>query len=49
METKIGKIKLDNPFMNASGVYCASEDELNFLNNETSAIITKSCTWKKIR
>ena len=45
LSTKINKILLDNPFINASGCYCKDNDELNLLiHSNASSIITKTCT-----
>ena len=48
METKVGKLELTTCIMNASGVHCISETDLEDLNNSISgAIITKSTTFEK--
>jgi len=45
MKTKIGKLELNNILMNASGVHCITDDDINLLDNLiTGAIITKSTT-----
>lgn len=48
LSTKIGKLKLNNVIMNASGVNCTTEKDLLELNSSTSGcIITKSTTLEK--
>ena len=45
METDICGVNLDNPLMNASGVWCTESDQLKELQNSScGAIISKSCT-----
>jgi len=45
MKTKIGKLEINNILMNASGVHCITDEDINFLDNLiTGAIITKSVT-----
>ena len=45
LETSIGNIKLDSPFINASGCYCTSHNDLEELNASSSgAFITKTMT-----
>lgn len=45
LSTTIGNIKLDNPFLNASGCWCYSHKELEELNASSSgAYITKTMT-----
>ena len=47
LTTRIGKLTLDTPIMNASGVYCRTQKELEELSNskwKNSAIVTKSIT-----
>lgn len=46
METKIGNIDLNSPLMNASGVYCRTEEDLLKLDETkfVGCIISKSCT-----
>ena len=45
IETRIGNIKLNSPFINASGCYCATHMELEELNASSSgAFITKTMT-----
>lgn len=45
LETYIGNIKLDNPFLNASGCHCYSDKELDDLNkSDSGAFITKTIT-----
>lgn len=49
MKTKIGNITLNSPLMNASGVFCRTEEELIKLDESSFAgcIISKSCTIEK--
>ena len=45
LSTNVSGIQINNPFMNASGVWCTSRDELIELDNSSSsAVVTKSCT-----
>jgi len=45
LSTKLAHLEFSNPLMNASGVLCANEAELNALQNSASgALITKSAT-----
>ena len=45
LETSIGNIKLNSPFLNASGCYCTTHNELEELNASSSgAFITKTMT-----
>lgn len=45
IKTKIGNISLDNPFINASGCACYSENDLlNLINSESGFYITKTIT-----
>ena len=40
-------ILFDRPFMNASGVWCTTKDELCALDKSFSgAVVTKSCTYE---
>lgn len=48
LKTSIGNFTFENPLMNASGVLCKTEKELNLLLNSSSgSFVTKSCTIAK--
>jgi len=45
LETNLAEFNFTNCFMNASGVWCRTENELNeLLNSSASSFVTKSCT-----
>ncbi|WP_185872848.1 dihydroorotate oxidase [Blattabacterium cuenoti] len=48
ISTNINGIQLDSCIMNASGIFCSTEKELNILiqNSYLGAVVTKSCTLK---
>ena len=48
METQIGNIHLLSPFMNASGVYCKTKEQLIKLDNTqlVGCVVSKSCTFE---
>ena len=49
LNTKIKNINLETPFLNASGVFCKTKEQLLSLekNNFTGGIVSKSCTLEK--
>jgi len=48
LQTNIGTLVLENPVMNASGVWCTTVEELNQIgHSQAGAIVTKSMTLKE--
>jgi len=47
LTTHVGNIKLDKPFINASGCMCINHEDLLILDeNETGAVMTKTMTYE---